>query len=412
MTWIEKINTELRITTGDGDVYIPNWLNAVKQKEFNVSEFEFIEVSGTFVHRSKAKGNRYAIEIYFQGERHLAEAANFEKSTDDPRAWKIDHPFYGAITVQPLSLSFDNTAYNVTKITGTVVETITENNPKGKIDAADFVLLSKATLDGLAINAYVNTVIPKAKDVKQLTANVKKMYSLAIPNINLDIDASAYFKAFTSALSAIITLISAPFQAMTLVSDFINAAIITAQSVQVRVSVLTDQFNGLRSIILGLSSSSSPEFDRNAKKNYENNAGLVVSAACASAVTEFDYKNRLEVIDMIDKLLALYNQYILDLDSFQANTFSEKESYFPDPNTLFQLNLLINTTVSSLFTIGLGTKQERIIYTEQDTNLILLAHRIYGLNQDDSTILLLKENLRIRFHLNIQQFYWAQLSID
>lgn len=46
MSWIDKIKTELIITCGDGKQYKPQWINAVKTKDYNVAEFEFPEVSG------------------------------------------------------------------------------------------------------------------------------------------------------------------------------------------------------------------------------------------------------------------------------------------------------------------------------------------------------------------------------
>jgi hypothetical protein len=50
------------------------------------------------------------------------------------------------------------------------------------------------------------------------------------------------------------------------------------------------------------------------------------------------------------------------------------------------LTNLINFTLSNLFNIALGAKQERFVFLETDSNVILLAHRFYGLVPDDSTI--------------------------
>jgi len=47
---------------------------------------------------------------------------------------------------------------------------------------------------------------------------------------------------------------------------------------------------------------------------------------------------------------------------------------------------LVNYTISNLFNIAINAKQERSIIVEDDTNLVALAHRFYGLAPDDSTI--------------------------
>lgn len=40
----------------------------------------------------------------------------------------------------------------------------------------------------------------------------------------------------------------------------------------------------------------------------------------------------------------------------------------------------------SHLSIANGSKQERIIYLAEDTNIIVLTHKLYGLLPDDSTI--------------------------
>src|SRR5690242_2796658 len=100
MSWLDRITDSLTITTGEGSTFTPNWINAVRQKEYNIAEFEFIEQKGTLVSRKLPRGNKYNIEIYFQGDNHLNEAGRFDLAADDPRYWVMAHPFYGHVNVQ------------------------------------------------------------------------------------------------------------------------------------------------------------------------------------------------------------------------------------------------------------------------------------------------------------------------
>ena len=102
-------------------------------------EFNFPGVSGSLVSRRLPKGRRYALELYFQGEDNTTIADAFETSADDPRPWTLSHPLYGQLTVQPLSLSFDNSKMNSTRVTGTVVETITDQYPRATTNATNQV---------------------------------------------------------------------------------------------------------------------------------------------------------------------------------------------------------------------------------------------------------------------------------
>ena len=109
MSWVEKIQTDMTIITGDRREFVPQWMNAIKDVGFNTTQFEFPNIRGTLVRRTQPKGNRYDLTIHFLGDDHLDIAGTFEESSKDSRPWTIRHPFYNDIFVQPLGLRFDNT---------------------------------------------------------------------------------------------------------------------------------------------------------------------------------------------------------------------------------------------------------------------------------------------------------------
>jgi hypothetical protein len=379
MSWIEKIDSEFIITTGDGKQYKPLWLNASKTKDYNVAEFDFPGVVGTLVYRGKAKGAKYNLEIYFQGDDHLDQSAAFEQSADDSRYWIISHPFYGNINVQPTSLIFDNSKYNVSKISGTILETITEDNPRITVDPVDQVKNGKAALDEVFGTAY--DVTPDSSEIVVMAEATRRTYLEGLKIIKLDIDAEEYFNAFNTANGLITNATADPLAAITAINTMISYPAVLENSVKSRVNSFSEQLTILHGTIETIQ-------DKADKKLFQNNGGMMIASQCLSAATPIpdDYKNRNQVIEMIDIIVDDYNQYIEDLDSLQTANGGELDSYIPDANALMALQQLLSFTIASLFVIALGAKQERTIYCEEDTNLILLAHRFHGLKADDSTL--------------------------
>lgn len=392
MSWLTKIQNNLVIQTGDGKTYTPQWLNASKGKEYNVSEFEFIEVSGTFVSRSRPKGWRYAIEIYFQGEDHLDVAEAFSDSADDSRAWTVTHPLYGTLFVQPISLNFDNREQNISKVTGVIVATINQMGPKITVSPSDAVYKFKLDMDDVCANTWATNIpVPNTSVINRLTANVNSLYNQGSKAIKETFDADDYFNLFNEANAAIVTATQLPLEAIRKVQAVINAPMFFADRVKNRLITLKSQFDLLTQTILGI-------LGKNDKVTYENNAAVMIGAMALTAVitksddevisevSSTEYASRTDVEEVISTLLETYNTFILNLDSIQTENGGEPDSYIPNFDSLNALSDLINYTVSNLFVIAISAKQERSIFLEEDSNWILLTHRFYGLQADDSTI--------------------------
>lgn len=379
MSWLDKINNGFIITCGNGSVYRPLWLNAIKAKEYNASEFEFINIAGTLAVRKSPKGRKYNIEIIFQGDNHLDIAENFEDSADDPRPWNISHPFYGELIVQPLNLTFDNKDYNVSKITGMIVETISAS-PKLSINAQDQVSVLKNRYDDLTLGVVlVQIPKPKTATINRFRINTLSCYNQGVKGLKNTLDSQDYINAFNTANDAINKFTSQPLAAVRAIQAFINKPFQFVDTVKNRIDILGAQFELLRSTLATL-------FSPADKAAYEFNAGTLVSSIATASVTSPDYVSRDEVISAISRISTYFDLYVADLDALQTDTGGDPDSYIADADGLIDLSNLINYTISNLFTIAISAKQQRTIYLSEDSNLILLAHRYYGLDVQDSTM--------------------------
>lgn len=381
MSWIEKIKTDLIITTGDAKEYRPQWLNATKSVDFNITEFDFVNVQGSLVDRREPKARKFNLELYFQGEDCLDTSAAFELSANDKRAWRVSHPFYGSIICHPASLLFDNTKLNVTKITGTIIETITDDKPKSNISPVDKITEDKQALDEVCAEVFAATVTPEASDVSSMIDSTQQTYDEGALVARGD-DAQNYFNLFNTANAAILNATAQPLAAIRALQAVINAPAVFADNVQNRFGLLQDQFEALRNQLTNI-------FSPNEKRIYQAQGSAMVSSmalAAATPQTASEYGNMQAALDVAETLLNNYNQFLEDLDGLQTDNGGLPESYIPDPEPLIGLNDLISFTVSNLFDIALEAKQERAIILEEDSNAILLTHRFYGLDAADELL--------------------------
>jgi hypothetical protein len=158
MSWVDNIQgIDLVITTGNGVAHTVQYFTSTvtRNMDFNVSEFVFKGKSGTLVRRGTPRGKRYDISFMFTGANCVKDANRFAKDAEDNRAWKITHPFYGGLVVQPISITFDNSVLNVSKIVGTVVETINSGSAPIVVD-----INNTATLVNAQIGADIASSVP------------------------------------------------------------------------------------------------------------------------------------------------------------------------------------------------------------------------------------------------------------
>lgn len=379
MSWIERVKNQIIITCGDGREFRPKWKNAVKTREYNVTEFNFPEVSGTLVKRQQPKGNKYGIEIYFEGDDNIDISRDFMLSADDPRPWIISHPYYDRIVVQPLSLNIDNTSYNSTKITGTIIETLTDTNPKTSVDPSDKIIADQAEVNVVFEESYVNDVSPVIDDVNQMNENNDSLFLEGQKVISETSDFESYFNAFNTAGASILNATNEPLTAIRTLQAVVNAPALFVTGIKARIETMKVQFEKLIQSIVGVT-------DASLKKLFENNSGILISSMCVAFVTDSQYSNRKEVVGFIEGLVDDYNNYLVQLDGIQSDNANSPGSYIPDFKSQLLLNNLVNFTVSKLFEIAIDSRQERSIFLEEDSNIINVAHRFYGLDLQDSTI--------------------------
>ena len=158
MSWLENLNSNVfSIKTGDGKIYFPKWkaTDIEKERSYNYSVYNFIELEGTLVDKKKRQSNKHQLVFYFDGENHLQDSNEFGDSADDVRLWEVNHPFYGVLKGKNISIRFKNPFLNVTEIVVDFLESISEDLPKSNVSVKDFINDKNNLVYQNSINTYI-----------------------------------------------------------------------------------------------------------------------------------------------------------------------------------------------------------------------------------------------------------------
>jgi hypothetical protein len=397
MSWNERIENPYQITTGDGQQYTVLWKNAVITQQFNLSIFEFENVSGSLVKKSQPVGRRFNVEFYFTGDDHLDVRARFEQSANDVRPWNVNHPYFDNLLVQPVApIVYDTTGHNVTKVTTTIMESITVVLPRGTQQPTDIITEGKVNTDELAVTAadlQVETLT--ATEVQGIDQNLDFANNQITAIIETDTEAFNFQNTLLDAKAFVENAINRPIEFLRKVQDVINFPFQLVNSVRQRINVLRDVFDGVVTSLGNLTGLS-----KNEKSYFEFIGSAAVSSQCAAAVTNtqpgtetgdeevltVSYETVDDVDEVVSQIVELFNTYIDTLDAVQTDTATDPESFVPNAEAAFALQQLVSFTIARLFEIALDNQVEQQLEVEADTNIIELAHRIYGLDELDENL--------------------------
>jgi hypothetical protein len=377
MNWEEKINIRFSIETGDGKVFYPLYKGGEKEREFNTSSFEFINVYGTLVDRKRPAGAKFPLVFYFEGANNIDKADEFESSCEDPRQWIVNHPFYGEIKGQPMSIKRDDSYLNITEITVPFWESISPDYPFSNFSTKDNTREQhRTTMYAFSLSADNKELyrpIDKTKQTEILGVMGSELKAVQDNNTYAD-----FQNAFNEGLKAIDNLLEQPLSAIQSVQNFLDLPSTYERAIQGRVASYESIYWRLKQSIKTVAD----------KKYFESMAGTILSLISVTAVTPFggDYLLVSDVEKMVEKINNLYSDYKKTLDDLSVSVYNVKNTFIPDANAQKELNLLVNYVLSNLYVLSFGSKKERIIVVPKNTNVILLVHRYMGLDADDANI--------------------------
>lgn len=381
MSWKERLdNVEFKITTGDGRTYSPLWKNGEKSKEFNITKYDFIELEGSLIERKKSQSNSIPLIFWFQGDDNIDQANSFENSANDERLWTVQHPFYGNIKGQPVSIKRDDRKYNVTEISVSFWESLDGNFPLESTSILNEVTFKADEVISTASAMFIENSNPSVTDLN----NVKNLLFSSSSEFNSDSESfNDFINSQSAASKAIDSIVSDKLTAIESIQSVIKAPSLFKTPLITRINSYISAYNVSKETISNLFS----------KYNFEAQSATVISSICLACVNpiEGDYITRTDIYSINDLLVNLYNDMLETIDSLQVSIYDVEESWSPDVQIQSALANLVFFTSKSLFTFTFDAKQERIFELDKDSNVILLTHRFMGLDSEDKNINIFRE---------------------
>jgi hypothetical protein len=374
MSWRDKLqNVEFEIKTGDGKVFNPLWKNGSKEKEYNSTKYDFINVEGSFIDRKKPQSGKYPLVFWFQGDDNLEVSQQFEDSANDSRPWQIEHPFYGTLIGQPINLKRNDNNYNVTEITVDFWESITDDYPLSSLSTVDEVKSMVNNINLLNLKSLSENTKPKTSDI----TSVKEKSNISSSKFKPDQGSfNNYQNTIRKAVESADNIVVSPADSFRSLQEVINIPALFSITAKQRLKSYSEAFNTLKDEVESV-------FD---KYYFESQAASLFCGMCLSSVTplENEYSTRGDVESVSSLITNLYEQYLSIIDSNQVSINEIGSSWSPDLSIQSNLLSLINYTISQLFVISFNAKQERTYELKKDSNLIILTHRFMGLASDEN----------------------------
>lgn len=379
MSWDDKLeNNKFSITTGEGKVYFPLFKTGEKSKEFNTATFDFIDVSGSLVERKKPKSAKYTLVFWFQGADNVEQSEAFEKSAEDNRRWIVNHPFYNQLRGQPISISRNDTNFNITEITVEFWESISADYPKSNFSIKDNTYEKKQGVFDASEQCYSAKEVFKAEDVTKNKEEVSKI-GITLSKIQSNETYAEYSNKVSTAIKANDNLVNDSLNAISKTQDTLNMPSDLVETVQNRFTAYKAVYNGLNTVFKSV-----PD------KLFFQSIGAVCIAAMCDSTANFifgvDFVTVKDVESTASQLADLYDQYLGVVDGASTSNYDLADQFNPDPVLQTELSNLINYTLGNIYNLAFDAKQERIVYTDKVTNLILLVHRYLGLDASDQNI--------------------------
>ena len=376
--------------------------------DYNNSIYDYPLLRGSFVDRREVKGDKYTIDIMFDGDNAIVDGETFVENSKDPRPWTIEHPYYGTLRIQPVRLRIDNSTYNVYKITIQCIETLETDQPRPVVDIPGRLNELKQATDVAIVENYVTlTEVPNSEDVQNMSMAVATWDRIESAAIRSQDTLSVFKQEVSRATGFVSNLIQNATSAINSVNALINFPFRVADNLQARFNALEEAYNSVKGNVI--QSAELGAVSQRDRVFFEALGASVVSTAALISIVEpdptevdeslatteveetpyslrDDYPSRQSLLNQIERIQDLYRDYIVTLDSITTDRADEPDSFTPNDDVIFNLTQLVVFSMRDLEAQIFETAQEREFVLTDDTDIINVTHRFIGLDSEDRNI--------------------------
>ena len=172
---------KITLTSPSGDVFNAKWIgNAISIKK-KVATFEYPDVNGATTQDLGLASQSYPLDIYFDGLDHEKEVQNFQVAMLERGVWSVNHPVYGVVKLQPLTMSVEVQPVinrTVTVVSTTWVRATPSDEYKSYRDyRAPVIKFVKTVLDDVSeksSNKFIKAFLAVKKFLTAVSDTIKK----------------------------------------------------------------------------------------------------------------------------------------------------------------------------------------------------------------------------------------------
>lgn len=380
MKWLDKLKTStLEITTGDNKVYKPLYVNASKEMNLNAVSFEFHNVDGGLILRGKRSFGEFPIVLIFEGDECWNIANEFEDSIFNLNPWKLSHPIYGKLLVQPSKYKRDDSSLNIVTFEVTIFETIENTYPSFKRTSQGIMLSS---------SEYTNRGIDKSKTLKPNSLDISKIEitnNTIVNNLSNSAKSDYDLKKLNDKISKIngsILKIGSEIDVyMSDLSNLIKSPARFLDTIGKRIDIFKSAYNNLKNSVISFPSQVEKEM-------FEIIGGFIVTGASEASITTLseiskeqnvnntEILTRSQVIKNMQDINIMYSDYITTLGNLTTEKSAKLNSYAPDGEMIENLNNVVSDILGNLTNYLIDAKIEKIFECDKDYSLIEIVNKL------------------------------------
>lgn len=127
--WKTRLRPTINFMSPDGHQFEAKWVGGTREIQKMIGEFSFPGRNGSIVQDLGSRAARYPLTIFFEGPSHDLLASLFFEAAKERGKWTVEHPIYGFIELQPVSVTEaanPTESGNVTEINSEWVEPLDE----------------------------------------------------------------------------------------------------------------------------------------------------------------------------------------------------------------------------------------------------------------------------------------------
>jgi len=181
--WKQRVKPTILFKSPQGNEFEAKWIGGTRSKEKKLGIFIYPKVKGNIVQDLDVNSTIYPLTFYFDGINGDLDATAFFGSAGERGTWQVDHPVYGFIELQLMSITEKAEPVRsggVTEIETEWIEPIDPTTLKTAREMAGIIDSLANDLDVTAIDQFVNTVNEASETlIATINSNVQGVQNVA-----------------------------------------------------------------------------------------------------------------------------------------------------------------------------------------------------------------------------------------